>query len=67
MATLIRENNQWVIRSDWDEDDIRSQTNEDLTDEQIEKIMQLIVRSHDACIGINWNVIDCAIDEVLEH
>ena len=67
MATLIKENNQWIIRSDWHEDDIKSQTNEDLTDEQIEKIMRVIVRSHDACIGINWNVIVSAIDEVLDQ
>jgi DNA gyrase/topoisomerase IV subunit B len=65
MATLIREGGQWVIRSDWDEDDVRGQTDEDLTDEQVEKIMRLIVDTHDACIGINWDVIDSAIDEVL--
>ena len=67
MAKLIREGGMWVIRSDWDEEDIIMQAENidvELTDEQVYKVMQLIVASHDANIGINWEVIDNAIASI---
>jgi uncharacterized protein YpuA (DUF1002 family) len=70
MAKLIRESGMWVIRSDWDEEDIIMQAENievELTDHQVYKVMQLIVASHDANIGINWEVIDNAIDQVSEE
>jgi len=70
MAKLIREGGQWVIRSDWDEEDIIMQAENievELTDHQVYKVMQLIVASHDANIGINWEVIDSAIDQIAEE
>jgi uncharacterized protein YpuA (DUF1002 family) len=39
----------------------------ELTDHQVYKVMQLIVASHDANIGINWEVIDSAIDQIAEE
>jgi hypothetical protein len=70
MATLIFRGGQWVIRSDWHEEDILIQCENkgiNLTDHQVYKVMLLIVASHDANIGINWEVIDNAIDQVSEE
>jgi hypothetical protein len=68
MATLIRKGGQWVVRSDWHEEDVLIQCENkgiNLTDHEVYKVMQLIVSSHDANIGINWDVIDNAINQVL--
>jgi len=67
MATLVRESGQWVIRSDWHEEDVLIQCENkgvNLSDHQVYKVMQLIVSAHDANIGINWDVIDNAIKQV---
>lgn len=37
-----------------------------LTDEQCQEIEDFILRQHDATIGINWDVIECAIQEVVK-
>lgn len=65
MAQVIYVDGAPILRSDWHVEDITSQ-DEDLTDEQVIKVMELIARTHDANIGINWEVIDCAIDQVKE-
>jgi hypothetical protein len=65
MAKLVIENGQPVIVDRWDADDIQSVAeNMDarLTEAQILEVMELIVRSHDANYGINWDVIGSAID-----
>ena len=65
MAKLIIENGHPVIVDRWDADDIQSVAeNMDarLTEAQILEVMELIVRSHDANYGINWDVIGSAID-----
>lgn len=38
-----------------------------LTDEQCQAIEDFILRKHDANIGINWDVIEIATDEVLNN
>lgn len=58
----------------WHWDDIKQQATDDtfekefqdniLTDEQCQEIEDFILRKHDATIGINWDVIQCALDEV---
>jgi len=68
MARLIKTEKQWVIRDEWCEDDITDQCEqigEELTLEETRKVLEIIVKSHDAEIGINWNSINSAIDEVL--
>jgi hypothetical protein len=74
MAKLIFENFQPVIIDRWDADDIQSVAeNMDLgcgnklSDDQVLEIMQIIVSSHDANFGINWDVIGRAIDYILEN
>ena len=37
-----------------------------LTPEQIEKVMNIIVEGYDANIGVNWEVIAMAIENVLQ-
>lgn len=65
MAKLVFENFQPVIIDRWDADDIQSvaeSMDARLTDAQVLEVMELIVRSHDANHGINWDVIGSAID-----
>jgi hypothetical protein len=65
MAKLVIENGHPSIVDRWDADDIQSVAeNMDarLTEAQILEVMELIVRSHDANYGINWDVIGSAID-----
>ena len=69
MAKLIQDNNgNWEIIVAWGEEDIIQQAEDDgvtLTPAQVHRVMMVIVRSYDACIGINWDVINSAIDYVL--
>ena len=69
MAKLIQDNNgNWEIIESWCDEDITQQAEDDgvtLTPAQVHRVMEVIVRSHDACIGINWDVISSAIDYVL--
>ena len=65
MAKLVIENGHPSIVDRWDADDIQSVADNmdmKLTDAQVLEVMELIVRSHDANHGINWDVIGSAID-----
>ena len=65
MAKLVIENGHPSIVDRWDADDIQSvaeSMDARLTDAQVLEVMELIVRSHDANYGINWDVIGSAID-----
>ena len=67
MAHLIKENNNWVIRDDWHESDVRDVAENmevELTDEQVYKVMQVVVKAFDANEGISWYSIESAIDIV---
>jgi hypothetical protein len=69
MARLEIENGYPVIVDKWHDDDIRSVAGDmdiELTDDQVLSVMQLIVKAHDANIGINWDAIGSAIDTILE-
>jgi len=65
MAALVFEFGDPVLRSDWHTEDIRSM-DDSLTEDQVIRVMLLIARTHDACIGINWDVIDQAITHIKE-
>ena len=58
------------IADDWCIEDIQSVAENMnlpyLLPEQVEAVMDLIVESFDANIGINWEVIENAIEEVME-
>ena len=69
MAKVIYDEGLPVLRSDWHIEDIMSQAEDmgiELTMEDVERVMYLIARTHDACIGINWEVIEEAIDTIME-
>jgi hypothetical protein len=55
-----------VIRDDWYETDFQDRAQEVLnrllTPDELHKAMALVVKAHDANIGINWDVIDSAFD-----
>jgi hypothetical protein len=71
MAHLVKEDGKLIIRDEWHEEDIQgvAEDNHDttLTPEQMLKVMELIIESFDANIGIDWEVIDSAIDQILEE
>ena len=66
MAHLIKnENDKWVIRDDWHESDVQDVAENmgvALTDEQVFKVMQVVVNAFDANEGINYDSIESAID-----
>jgi len=35
-----------------------------LTDEEVSEVLEIVLDSHDAMFGINWDNIECAIDEL---
>ena len=48
----------------WHIEDVKSR-DEDLTDDQCMKVLEYIKLNHDAEIGVNWDVIDFAIQVVI--
>lgn len=65
MAQVIWGEGAPILRSDWHVEDIRC-CEPGLPDDQVLKVMELIARTHDASVGINWEVIYCAIAQVRE-
>jgi len=71
MATLVmKEGEQPYIEDLWYPDDIRERAeamgHSDLTMDQIESIMERICDDFDANYGINWDVIDSAVEAEFE-
>lgn len=51
----------------WCRDDVLEEAQNgqvEITDEQADKALEIIAHHYDANSGINWIVVDCAIDEV---
>ena len=71
MAHLVTENGKTFIRDEWHEEDIQNvaDCNYDvaLMPDQVQAVMDLIVESFDANIGIDWEVIDMAIGQVIDE
>lgn len=65
MTKVVHEDGVSVLRSDWHPEDILS-VDPSLSEEQVLDVMQLIARTHDANIGINWMVIEHAIQHIKE-
>jgi hypothetical protein len=63
------ENGETIIRDDWGELDIqmvaRDYFETTLTKDQVLQAMDIVVEGFDASIGVNWDVIEAAVDEVL--
>jgi uncharacterized protein YpuA (DUF1002 family) len=69
MARLEMENGYPVIVDKWDGDDVQCVAENmdiELTQDQILKVMQLIVKTQDCNYGITWDTIGNAIDCILE-
>lgn len=70
MAHLVELQNKdgayFVVRDDWHEEDFQDRAlerlNRSLTAQEVRDAMDLVVRAHDAEVGINWDVIDGAFD-----
>ena len=71
MAHLVKEDGKLIIRDEWHEEDIQgvAEDNHDttLTPDEVHKVMEIIVESFDANIGIDWEVIGSAIEQILEE
>ena len=63
MPKLIKRGESVVIVDEWGVDDVQDMR-PDLTDEQCEKVLELMVEQYDANYGINWDVIHYACDEL---
>ncbi len=69
MAKIVMVKGKPVLRDDWHEEDIHSVADcmdLELTDKQVLEVMQLVAKSRDCNNGINWEVIESAIDAVME-
>jgi hypothetical protein len=70
MAKIVTKNGITFLRSDWSIEDVQSVIEDKdikgiFTDEDYISILHIVSRNHDANIGINWEVIECAIDRHL--
>jgi len=62
MTKALNDDKKCVIR--WGVDDVRGCTDKALTYEQAYKVLHDMESTHDATIGINWDVIECHIEEI---
>jgi hypothetical protein len=64
-----RDPEEEIAVSIWSADDVKNTSENDtniiLTDEQATAIIKEVDHYHDACVGINWDVIQCHIDMFL--
>jgi uncharacterized protein YlzI (FlbEa/FlbD family) len=69
MAHLVTKNGKTFIRDEWGAEDIQSvaECNFEilLTKEQVAEVMEKVVESYDANIGISWDTISAAIKEAI--
>ena len=65
IANLEKYDEDAIVYCDmWHPEDVQQKTTEprQLTTGEIIEVFALIQRSHDAEVGINWDVIECALD-----
>lgn len=70
MAQVLKDaEGRLILRSDWWQEDVE-QVAEDmgvqLSPDQVEGVMELAARRFDANIGVNWEVLESAIQWYLE-
>tara|TARA_R110002126_G_scaffold133309_3_gene277363 strand:+ start:13104 stop:13376 length:273 start_codon:yes stop_codon:yes gene_type:complete len=51
----------------WHISDVADQADVELTDEECREVLARVKKSHDANVGINWDVISYHADEVLDE
>ena len=67
MCRVIQENGHYVLRDEWDLEDIQNQADNmdiKLSEKQAVEVMYWLAKTHDANYGINWDSIDSAIQFV---
>jgi hypothetical protein len=52
-----------TITITWHIDDVK-EARPDLSDEQAREVLQYVEEHHDASIGVNWDVLETAADDV---
>ena len=68
MARLIETHDGWVLRDDWTADDVQSVAEcmeIELTEGMAHDVMHVLALNYDANIGINWEIVEEAIEEVV--
>ncbi len=68
MAKVICKNKIYTLRSDWSVDDIldaANQMNKKITNDQAIRVMYHVTHTFDANFGINWDVIETSIRDIL--
>ena len=68
MAKVICKNKIYTLRSDWNVDDIldaANQMNKKITNDQAIRVMYHVTHTFDANFGINWDVIETSIRDIL--
>jgi hypothetical protein len=68
MAKVICKNEIYTLRSDWNVDDIldaANQMNKKITNDQAIRVMYHVTHTFDANFGINWDVIETSIRDIL--
>jgi hypothetical protein len=69
MCKVIEINGSYVLRDEWDLEDIQNQAENmdiQLSKDQVLKVMYWIAKTYDTNYGINWDSIDSAIEYVME-
>jgi hypothetical protein len=62
MAHLTQDKNGvFYLTDEWHIEDVQS-VRDELNQEQCEAVLEAIVKNHDACVGINWDVIEDTIE-----
>ena len=70
MAKLWHDNGTFILRDDWHVEDILCEAEAkevQISHDQAVQVMHYIVNTFDANIGVNWDVISNAIDEILHE
>jgi hypothetical protein len=70
MTKVVQENGMFILRDDWHIEDILEEAanmDYELSYGQAVQIMDVIAKSFDANIGINWVVIGEAINSVMDN
>ena len=68
MARLIETHDGWVLRDEWTADDVQSVAEcmeIELTEGMAHDVMHVLALNYDANIGINWEIVEDAIEEVV--
>jgi hypothetical protein len=74
MAHIVTENGETFLRDDWGVEDVRNiieyngiEDAQGFTDEDCINVLRIVARSHNASVGINWEVIEYAIEYYLQQ